>query len=699
MQQIDLVALDCETTGLNSEKDNLIELGAVKFSLSSDGVRFDSLFHSPTRIPQFVEQLTGISNADLENAPKFSEKQAEFAEFCRGAVLVGHNLQFDLDFLAQAGLDLNSQPQLDTFQLAGLLLPRGEGLSLMNLAARFGVNHTEAHRALADAEATRDLLRAHLGLAQNFPQESWQKIVKLRTTEENGVQRFAKLVLANPNFEKKDFPAPVKVEQAAPNPKLLEKLKAFSTSTPALIETTVSAPDLAATVEALHQPATIFFGSNFSTRAVPGEQVFSAAARVDPEKLTEFLARELSSAEAPLAAKLILHVDVNSHELNLTRPEGLLFDRVAQAGEAPLPESKVLSSDHASLPELLDSQRLTIVADAATLPENLARAQTLTLDLITLETLVPQHTEQISIWWGLLGLLIREAAPQFGRLNLSEAKGQASFPKVIEAGRSLLSAAHDDLPSRVGQALENFLGDSPEFRRTLRINALGEITLVVEPTTTELPDLSNAIVLDAALDANDNFAFVRRTLQLSAELPAEKLPTEGELPQFIVGEGLPRANTPEFMPAVSKILLKILPEFDGLTVVVFPNRLEAGTFAERATAETGLPVFFRKIPSNEQLAERSKVIVLLTPGSRWLPTATRNFVLVKLPFFVRGGADFVGETLPATTLRFKKMWADFAVLPGAEKFISLDPRLLDSPRDYGKGFILAIPQKYETLSC
>lgn len=699
MQRINFVALDCETTGLNSEKDNLIELGAVKFSILTDEASFDSLFHSPTRIPQFVEQLTGISNADLENAPKFSGKQTEFAEFCRDAILVGHNLQFDIDFLASAGLDLSSQPQLDTFQLAGLLLPRGEGLSLMNLAARFGVAHSEAHRALADAEATRDLLRAFLGLAQNFSQAGWQQIADLKSTEESWVQSFARLVLANPNFEKKDFPAPVKTEQAVSNPKLLEKLKALSVHTPALLEVMVSAPELVTTVEALEQPATIFFGSNFSARAAPGEQIFSATAQVDPEKLTKFLAQELSSAETSLAAKLILHTGANSHELNLTRPEGLLFDWVGRRGEVQLPESKVLTSDHASLPKLLDSTRLTIIADAATLPENLTRAQTLILDLITLETLVSQHAEKVSIWWGLLGLLIREAAPQFGRLNLAELQGQASYQKAIEAGRSFLAAARADLPPRLSQALENFLGDSPDFQRTLRINALNEITLVLEPVTSEMPDLTNAILLDAALDANDNFAFVRKTLRIPEELPAEKLPTEGELPQFIVGEGLPKANTPKFIPAATKTLLKLLIDLDGLTVVVFPNRLEAGTFAERAAAETGLPVFFRKIPSNEQLAEFDRAVVLLTPGSRLLPIATHNFVLVKLPFFVRDGADFGSETLPATMLRFKKMWADFATLPEARKFISLDPRLLDSPRDYGKGFILAIPQKFETLSC
>ena len=128
MQEIEFVALDCETTGLNSERDNIIELGAVKFSFAENLASFDSLFHSPTRISQFVERLTGIQNSDLKNAPQFAEKREEFQKFCEGKILLGHNLPFDLDFLAAAGLDLHQNSAFDTFKIAGLVLPRGESL-------------------------------------------------------------------------------------------------------------------------------------------------------------------------------------------------------------------------------------------------------------------------------------------------------------------------------------------------------------------------------------------------------------------------------------------------------------------------------------------------------------------------------------------------------------------------------------------
>ena len=148
MQEIEFVALDCETTGLDSSKDKIIEAGLVKFSLAENLNSFDSLFCSPTRIPIFVERLTGIQNSDLENAPKFEEKREEICKFCEDKILVGHNLKFDLDFLAAADLDLSANRTLDTFLLAGLILPRGDSLALENLSQKFSIQHSVANRQL-----------------------------------------------------------------------------------------------------------------------------------------------------------------------------------------------------------------------------------------------------------------------------------------------------------------------------------------------------------------------------------------------------------------------------------------------------------------------------------------------------------------------------------------------------------------------
>jgi|GEM_PF-2619218 len=703
MHEIEFVALDCETTGLDFENDSIIELGAVKFSLAENSDSFDSLFCSPTRIPQFVERLTGIRNSDLAGAPQFGEKREEIQKFCEGAILIGHNLEFDLAFLAAAGVDFREFPSLDTFRLAGLLLPRGESLSLENLTTKFNICHEDAHRALADAEATRDLLRVFVSLAQNFSRENWQKIAELKSSEKNWTQNFASLVLESEvklrsevKGQKSEVAKSSK-EAVEIREEVVEKLreKLANSATPVLLETSATAEEILAAAEKSEQPAVIFFGSNFTARRLSAEKSFAARTQIDSEKLKNFLAKNLSAAELPLAAKLMLHPEKNFHELNLTRTEGLLFDFAAAERISETSKEKVIVSDHATLPDFESAERLKIIADAVTLPENLARANSFVIDLPTLEELLPQHSEKIQIWWWLLGLLFREASPRFGRLDLADARGFSNFSRAIEAGKNFLEIARENLPPRVVFFLENFLAENLGFHRSLRSNAANEITLVVKPTEVSLPDFSNSILLDGAADADDGFAFARRILALPENSSAEKLQIAGKLPRLLVADDLPDPAAPQFFPAVEKFLLKNLSELKGVTAIVFPNRMEAGNFARRAIAECDFPVFFRRIPSAEKLASLEKAAVIFTIGSPFFPEC-QNFILVKLPFIVRDGADWNRETLPATVLRFKKMWANFASSENAEKFFALDPRLLG--KDYGRNFLAAIPQKFESLS-
>jgi len=696
MHEIEFVALDCETTGLDFENDNIIELGAVKFSLAENFDSFDSLFYSSTRIPRFVERLTGIQNSDLAGAPRFDEKREEIQKFCEGAILVGHNLGFDIAFLAAAGIDFRKFQSLDTFRLAGLLLPRGESLSLENLAAKFNIRHADAHRALADAVAARDLLRMLVSFAGNFSRENWQKIVELKSSEKGCTQNFAELVLEISKIEVPKFES--KIAKAFEiREKVVEQLreKFMNLQTPALLETSATAEEILAAAGKLKQPTAIFFDNNFTARRLSAEKFFAARTRVDPQKLKNFLTKNLSAVEFSLAAKLILHPEKNFHEFNFTRAEGLLFDFVAAEEIFDSPLKKVIVADHAALSDFKFSERLKIIADAISLPENLMRADSFAIDLSTLEELLPQYSEKIQIWWGLLGLLFREAAPQFGRLNLKDARGLQNFSKAIETGKNFLEIARKDFPPRVVFFLENFLAENSNFRRSLRSNATGEITLAIEPTAVSLPDFSNSVLLDAAADAGDNFAFVRRTLALPENSSIEKLQNVDELPRFLVADDLPDPATPQFFLSVEKFLLKNLSELDGLTAIVFPNRMEAGNFTERAMTELDFPVFFRRIPSAEKLASLEKAAMVFTTGSRFIPSV-RNLILVKLPFIVRDGADWNRETLPATVLRFKKMWANFASFKGTEKFLALDPRLLG--KGYGRNFLTAIPQKLESFS-
>lgn len=151
-----MVALDLETTGLDPQRDAIIEVGAVKFQGRRVLGTYASLVNPYRPIPPFVERLTGIASQDVANAPPFSTVAGELADFVGELPIVGHSVQFDLAFLERNGLRFRA-PSYDTLELAGILKPKGE-YALAALAREFGVVNPRPHRGLADAGTAHLLL-------------------------------------------------------------------------------------------------------------------------------------------------------------------------------------------------------------------------------------------------------------------------------------------------------------------------------------------------------------------------------------------------------------------------------------------------------------------------------------------------------------------------------------------------------------
>ncbi len=149
-----LVALDLETTGLNRDKDTIIEVGAVRFRLDGTIVETFQTLVNPGRTLTFrISQLTGIDNRMLAEAPPWLEVRDAVAAFIGDAPLVGHNVMFDVNFLRAHGV-YPPGPLLDTFDLATILLPGQPRYNLGSLAQALNVPLEDAHRALHDAQAT-----------------------------------------------------------------------------------------------------------------------------------------------------------------------------------------------------------------------------------------------------------------------------------------------------------------------------------------------------------------------------------------------------------------------------------------------------------------------------------------------------------------------------------------------------------------
>jgi len=160
------VALDLETTGLRPEHDAIIEVGAVKFRENEVLETWSSLVNPQRPIPHKITQLTGITQAEVNQAPTLSSVISPLRSFVKDYPIVGHNVPFDLRFLKRHDLFLDN-PAIDTFELASILLPHAARYSLGILADALGITFLIRHRALDDALATKDLF---LGLLQQASQ-------------------------------------------------------------------------------------------------------------------------------------------------------------------------------------------------------------------------------------------------------------------------------------------------------------------------------------------------------------------------------------------------------------------------------------------------------------------------------------------------------------------------------------------------
>jgi len=166
MQRMETVAvIDFETTGMSpGQGARATEIAAVLVQGGQIVGRFQSLMNTGTWVPPFIEQLTGISNRMLAQAPPARAVMHEVMRFTRGLPLVAHNAAFDRGFwqaeAVHAGCESDPAHHFAcTLLLARRLYPQAANHRLGTLAALLRLPATgRAHRALADAETTAHLL-------------------------------------------------------------------------------------------------------------------------------------------------------------------------------------------------------------------------------------------------------------------------------------------------------------------------------------------------------------------------------------------------------------------------------------------------------------------------------------------------------------------------------------------------------------
>lgn len=171
--------VDVETTGGSPLNHRIIDIALIQVSEGKVIREFQSLVQPHMPVSQFISQLTGITDAMLEDAPPFEEIAMEVASMLEGTIFVAHNAPFDYAFVkqecARAGFSVNL-PQLCTVRLSRSLFPEERKHNLDAVIERCRLEIDEhRHRAYTDTKAITDFF---FHVHERFPAEMLEAVIK-----------------------------------------------------------------------------------------------------------------------------------------------------------------------------------------------------------------------------------------------------------------------------------------------------------------------------------------------------------------------------------------------------------------------------------------------------------------------------------------------------------------------------------------
>lgn len=148
--------LDIETTGLDPRYCEIIEISAMKYSSGQNIGTFSTLVKPSEPIDEYITSLTGITNDMLKNAPDIVETMQKFYNFVGSDLIVGYNVNFDINFLYDNLLNCHSltlsNSFIDVMRIARKVLPDLKNHKQVTVAEHYGISTAGAHRAAVDCE-------------------------------------------------------------------------------------------------------------------------------------------------------------------------------------------------------------------------------------------------------------------------------------------------------------------------------------------------------------------------------------------------------------------------------------------------------------------------------------------------------------------------------------------------------------------
>ena len=158
------ITIDIETTGLDPEKDEILEIAAIKYIENNEAEIFSRVVKVQNPLTKEISELTGITDDFLlKNGMDIETALKDFWNFVGRAKLVGYNISFDMSFLRNASIEHKIKMQankcIDVLQLARRKVKDTKNYKMSTVASELGIEMAQKHRAESDCRLAFEIYR------------------------------------------------------------------------------------------------------------------------------------------------------------------------------------------------------------------------------------------------------------------------------------------------------------------------------------------------------------------------------------------------------------------------------------------------------------------------------------------------------------------------------------------------------------
>lgn len=198
------VVLDTETTGLSRKNDRIVEISLARYENGVQVDRYSTLVNPQIPISPAASRVNHITDSDVATAPTFSQIWPEVYRLMQGAIIVGHNVTFDLDMIGFAmphsASSLTVQ-YLDTITLSKIVFPGRDSYKLVSLVKDLGFSNSQTHRAEDDVTLTTQLFEyCRSQIIEAYHKELTARRLARKNAKAEKEARFSWSSMLNKNF-------------------------------------------------------------------------------------------------------------------------------------------------------------------------------------------------------------------------------------------------------------------------------------------------------------------------------------------------------------------------------------------------------------------------------------------------------------------------------------------------------------------